>query len=200
MSESSSDDEPGQCLCDKGIQCAKLCHSSESADDNRRRESEKWAMLAGQHTFKFESYIFHSVLPEELIKPHIFPRSIPDMFCLIDKYSQGSESNRLENAAEKWKQLCNKWEWQKPHEVVLATIKSAYLHISNPLEVMMKLNKEQGKSFEDASIAFRHTLPSKLHKAGDQVLVMMVDAGLLQRCNRSRSPSSSSLPSMHLSE
>lgn len=212
MSESSSDEEPPRCACEseqgtqeeKHARCPLRCQSSEQANDNRRREKEKWAMLAGQHIFKFESYIFRAVLPEELIKPHIFPRNIADMFVLIEKYSNGKEGERLEHASEKWMQLCNKWEWTKTHEVVLATIKAAYLHITNPLEVMMRLDKEQGKTLADARVAFRNSLPPKLHQPGEQILVMMLDAGLLLQPkvedSRAKSPSSCSLPSMHLSE
>lgn len=33
----------------------------EDEEDNRKREQEMWAMLAGQAAFKLESYIFHKV-------------------------------------------------------------------------------------------------------------------------------------------
>lgn len=155
------------------------CLLDDEENENRRREQEMWAMLAGQAAFKFESYIFHQVLPESLIKPHIFPRHVKDMQALIEKYTARGEADRLEGAASKWEALKNKWRWKREHAVVLATVKCAYLHISKPLEVMMKLDKEHGDSVENARKAFRYSLLPQLHKAGEQVVEMMHSSGLL---------------------
>lgn len=119
------------------------------------------------------------VLPESFIKPHIFPRHVKDMQSLIEEYTARGEAARLEGAAAKWHDLKNKWHWKREHAVVLATVKCAYLHISKPLEVMMKLDKEQGDSVENARRAFRNSLLPQLHKAGGQVVDMMLSAGLL---------------------
>lgn len=151
----------------------------ETEEDNRKREQEMWSMLAGQAAFKLESYIFHKVLPESLIKPHIFPRHVKDMQALIEKYTARGEAERLEGAAAKWEDLKTQWHWKREHAVALATVKCEYLHISKPLEVMMKLDKEQGDSVENARRAFRNSLLPQLHKAGNEIVDMMLSAGLL---------------------
>ncbi|XP_063966324.1 uncharacterized protein LOC129277873 [Lytechinus pictus] len=148
-------------------------------DDNRTREREMWAMLAGQTAFKFESYIFQRVLPKSLIKPHIFPRHVEDMETLIEKYMSTGKTQRLEGAAEKWATLKTEWKWRKAHGLVIGTAKSAYLHISNPLEVMMKLDREKGDSLEDARRAYRNVLPGNLHEPGQEVVELMHVIGLL---------------------
>ncbi|XP_071801946.1 uncharacterized protein [Asterias amurensis] len=157
----------------------KLCQEWLE-DDNRRRDLEKWAMLAGQAAYKLESHIFHQVLPDEFIKPHIFPRNITDMEALIKKYGQSGEAARLENAKGKWKQLKNHWRWTKDHTAALSHIKFAYLHISNPLEVMMRLDRNQEESLEETRQAFHQSLPTNLDEAGNQIVEMMHEANLLK--------------------
>ncbi|XP_022085256.1 uncharacterized protein LOC110976366 [Acanthaster planci] len=161
-------------------EAAPASQPPEPEDDNRRREQEKWAMLAGQAAYKLEAYVFRQVLPEELIKPHIFPRNITDMEALIHKYGRSGEAVRLENAKEKWKQLKNKWQWTKAHTAALSVIKFAYLHISNPLEVMMRLDRNDGESLKETRRAFRKSLPTELYEAGDQIVEMMHEANLLK--------------------
>ena len=148
-------------------------------DDNRTREQEMWAMLAGQTSFKFQSYIFQRVLPKSLIKPHIFPRNVEDMETLIEKYSTTGKLERLEGAAEKWAALKSQWKWRKAYGLVIGTAKSAYLHISNPLEVMMKLDREKGDNLEDARRSYRNVLPPNLQEPGQEVVDIMHCIGLL---------------------
>lgn len=156
-----------------------ILEDSFPEDDNRTREREMWAMLAGQTAFKFESYIFQRVLPKSLIKPHIFPRHVEDMETLIEKYTATGKTERLEGAAEKWATLKSEWKWRKAHGLVMGTAKSAYLHISNPLEVMMKLDREKGDSLEDAKRAYRNVLPANLQEPGQEVVDLMHVIGLL---------------------
>ncbi|XP_038063684.1 uncharacterized protein LOC119734320 [Patiria miniata] len=164
----------------RGSPSETVNHPGEPEDDNRRREQEKWAMLAGQAAYKLEAYVFHQVLPDEFIKPHIFPRNITDMEALIRKYGKSGEAVRLENAKEKWKQLKNKWRWTKAHTAALSVIKFAYLHISNPLEVMMRLDRNDGESLTETRRAFLKALPTELYDAGNQIVEMMHDANLLK--------------------
>ncbi|XP_072176578.1 uncharacterized protein [Diadema setosum] len=148
-------------------------------DDNKTREREMWAMLAGQTAFKFQSYIFQRVLPKSLIKPHIFPRHVEDLEAVIEKYANTSKAARLDGAAEKWAALKSEWKWRKAHGLVLGAATSAYLHISNPLEVMMKLDREKGDSLEDARRAYRNVVPPNLQEAGQEIVDLMHMIGLL---------------------
>ncbi|XP_033105841.1 uncharacterized protein LOC117108075 [Anneissia japonica] len=176
--ESSSEEEASDSSSLLGL--SKNVRSRLTDEENKKREQEKWAMLAGQAVYKLESKIFQEVLPENLIKPHIFPRTVSDMESLIDNYPENESQTRLENAGDKWRNLKTRLGWNPSLENVLAIIKKAYLNISNPLEVMMRLDKESGKSADETNTAFRNSLPQKLWESGKTVVAIMIKLELLK--------------------
>ncbi|XP_071947781.1 uncharacterized protein [Antedon mediterranea] len=90
--ESSSEEEASD--TSSRVEMSKNVRTQLTDEENKKREREKWAMLAGQAVYKLESKIFQEVLPENLIKPHIFPRTISDMESLIDYPENDSQMRK----------------------------------------------------------------------------------------------------------
>ncbi|XP_033105825.1 uncharacterized protein LOC117108063 isoform X2 [Anneissia japonica] len=153
---------------------------SRNLEEADKKEMEKWAMLAGQASFRLESFIFNEVLPKEICRPHVFPRTINDMELHIERCIRLEENETtLNNARAKWKQLRLQLGWKNHHRNVLLIIKRIYLNVPNPLEIVRELETFDTRSYAQTRKAFRTVLPSTLWKEGDDIVNMMMKLHLL---------------------
>lgn len=185
MTENGENSTNGHCSDElQQLTTCVNCNTSFAVVDNTwqtckaRALEKKLALIAGKAAFDLEAYVFKQVLPANLVRPHIFPRTIDEMTSYIENCSTEAERENMRTSRAKWDELRSRINWTVVHEQVLASAKQSYFMIKPPSDMVKEINANK-RTKQDLILAFRTALPVHLRPGGDEFVEIIDKLNLI---------------------